>query len=721
MHFVKVCGVASVGRPGFSAAGVLGRLFLAGCMSSALTVQFAAAQEAETTELNPVVVEGETATGDNSYVVKNTKTGSKTNTPLREIPQSVTVVTRKQMDDREPEQLEDTIAYVAGVTASPWGVDDRYDQFLIRGFDIGPYATYRDGLPQKAIDFSGFKMEPYGLERVEVLKGPASVLYGENEVGGMVNAVTKRPLHRPHYDGFVRYGSFNTIEAGIDVGGPIDAAGTLSYRLTGLLRDGETEKEFSKNDRAFIAPAFTWKPDEQTSLTILANYQSDKMTPNSFIPAGVEYPGAPRLSRSFNPGSPEFDRFNADHGSIGYEFSHTFNDSWTVRQNLRYSAQDTDYKHLYFSGVFDEATNTIGRTAFTVDEQATVVSVDNQAEYNAEFGAVENTLLIGFDYNRFGVDGQNGFDAGPDLNLGDPDYSVPIADPAVYLDRKQTIDQIGLYAQNQSKIADHWLVNLGLRQAWVENETANRLDPSASTLQKDDALTGKIGIGYLFDNGVTPYASYSESFTTNIGNTADGSALKPSEGKQYEVGVKYEPTFFPGYITASLFDIRKTNVVQYLPPSFEAVQTGEVRHRGLELEANADLNYGLSLTASYTFLDAEITESGEGDIGNRPAIVPEHQASLWANYEFASGALEGLSLGGGVRYVGSSYGNNANTIPIDAYTLVDAALRYKKDNWQAALNVSNVFDKEYFSNCSSGAGCIYGEGRNIRGTLSVKF
>ncbi len=150
------------------------------------------------------------------------------------------------MDDREPEQLEDTIAYVAGVTGSPWGVDDRYDQFLIRGFDIGPYATYRDGLPQKAIDFSGFKMEPYGLERVEVLKGPASVLYGENEVGGMVNAVTKRPLDRPHYDGFVRYGSFNTIEAGIDVGGPIDAAGTLSYRLTGLLRTARPRRNFRR-------------------------------------------------------------------------------------------------------------------------------------------------------------------------------------------------------------------------------------------------------------------------------------------------------------------------------------------------------------------------------------------------------------------------------------------------------------------------------------------
>lgn len=698
-------------------------LLLATCLSTLLAGQ-AASQEGAI-QLDTITVDGEgqspVGPGD-GYIAERTTTGSKTDTPLREIPQSISVVTRQQMDDRQPAQLEDALSYMAGVTASPWGVDDRYDQCLIRGFDICTSVIYRDGLIQKALDFSGFKIEPYGLERIEVLKGPSSVLYGENEAGGMINAISKRPTETPFYGGYVSYGTFDTIEAGVDVGGPIDQAGVWSYRLTGLFRDGSTETDYSENDRIFIAPALTWQPSDQTSLTILANYQWDKLSPNAFLPvAGRDYPAAyGKLPRTFFPGSPDFDRFEANHGSIGYQFSHEFDEHWTIRQNLRYSAQDTDYRHLYYGGaMIDDRTMT--RTAFTVDETATIFNVDNQAQYDATFGAVENTLLIGFDYNRFTVDGQNGFAAGPPLDILDPDYSIPITDPAIYLDRKQTVGQTGLYLQNQAKIADHWVLTFGGRQSWVDNRNEDRLSGD-TTGQKDDAFTGKVGIGYLFDNGLTPYASYSESFTTNIGQTRTGDMFTPSKGKQYEVGVKYEPTFVPASITAALFDLRKTNVLTADPTDANfQVQTGEVRHRGFEVEANADLAFGLSFTAAYTYLDAEITASNDGVVGNRPSLAPEHQASLWANYAFTSGTLEGLSLGGGVRYVGQAFGDNANTFSVPGYTVFDAALRFEKDNWKAALNVSNLFDKTYYSTCFVGSGCIYGEGRVVKGSLTAKF
>ena len=501
-----------------------------------------------------------------------------------------------------------------------------------------------------------------------------------------------------------------------------------SYRLTGLYRDGANETDYSENDRIFIAPALTWQPDAQTSLTILANYQWDKLEPIISVPvAGMDYPaGYPQVSRSFFPGSPDFNRFDADHGSIGYQFSHSFDDQWTVRQNLRYSRQNTEYYDLYYGdfaggpGMIDD--RRMARTAFTVDETATIFSVDNQAEYDADFGQVENKLLVGLDYNRLSADGRYGYGAGPSLDIFDPDYSTPIVAPDIYQDGVQTIGQVGLYAQNQAKIADRLLLTFGGRQAWVDNEFEDRLDPAASSEQKDQAFTGKVGVGYLLDGGVTPYASYAESFTVNVGQGRSGDAYEPSKGKQYEVGVKYEPSFFPGYITAALFDLRKTNVLTTDPndPSFQ-VQTGEVRHRGLELEANADLDFGFSMIATYTYLNAEITADNDGFVGNRPSLVPEHQASLWVNYAFDEGMLDGLSLGGGVRFVGQSFGDNANTVSVSGYTLADAALRYQRGSWQAALNVSNLFDKTYFSTCYPGAGCFYGEGRKIQGTLTANF
>lgn len=681
--------------------------------------------------LAPIVVEdqaGGASGADDGYVAKETTTGSKITTPLKEIPQSVSVITRKELDERKPAQLQDAIAYTSGIVAAPWGTDGRFDECLIRGFDLCTGALYRDGLSQKVIGFSGFKIEPYGMERFEVLKGPASVLYGQNEAGGLINAVTKRPTADPLYSGYVSYGSFDTVEAGIDVGGPIDPAGVWSYRLTGLYRDGSTQIDHTDNDRVYIAPALTWQPDAQTSLTVLANYQWDKLSAIYSVPVpGItdNYTG-PLVGRNFFTGQPGYDRFDADHGSIGYQFSHEFNDAWTVRQNLRFAHQNTDYAQLYFGdadggdAVLPDG-HTIARTAYAVKDSASIFNVDNQAEYHASLGPAENKLLLGLDYNRFDVDEVTHYGAAPSLDMTDPDYSQVI-DPPLYEDYRQTIGQVGLYLQNQTKIDERIVVSFGLRQEWVDNTTRDHLTGDSSA-QKDDALVRQIGAAYLFDSGVTPYVSYAESFTVNTGQTREGDNFVPSLGKQYEAGVKYQPTFFPGSITAAVFDLRKTNVLTTDPDDSNfQVQTGEVRHRGFELEAKADLDLGLSLTAAYTYVDAVITRDNDGFEGNRPSLVPENTASLWANYQFGENTpLAGLSLGAGVRYVGSTFGDNENTVRVPAYALVDAALRYKHGSWEAALNISNLFDKKYFSTCYPGEGCYYGEARNIRGSLNVKF
>lgn len=706
------------------AMGLLSAAFLC----APLLGNIAVAQEGPSIHLNPIIINGsDNPLGpDKGYIARNTLTGTKTDTPLREIPQSVSIITRAQMDDRVSARVEDAIAYTAGVTASPWGADDRFTQFTIRGFDIGPYAVFRDGLPQRTLSFSGFKAEPYGLERVEILKGPASVLYGQNEPGGLVNLVTKRPTADPVYSGYAGYGSFSTYEVGIDAGGPLDKEGIWTYRLTGLFRDGKTQQDFSKNDRVFIAPAITWSPSADTSLTILGNYQWDELTPNTFLPVvNPQFGTLPEFSRSFTTSDPKFDRFNVNHGSIGYQFEHSFNTGWTVRQNLRYSGQNTDYRHLYYANMAND--HTLNRAAFTVDERATIFSVDNSAQYDYESTYINNTLLLGFDHNRYSVDGRNGYDAssGYPLDIANPRYGISVAKPGTIVDRQQSIDQYGIYAQTQMKINDRWLLSLGGRQAWINDKTDNRLDGS-TTRQSDNAFTGKAGIGYLFDNGLTPYLSYSESFITNIGQSAGGGPFAPSKGRQYEAGIKYEPDYFPGTITASAFEITKTNVLTPDPTNSNfQVQTGEVRHRGIELESMVNLFHGVSLIGSYTYLDAQITSSNAAaEMGKRPARVPEHQASLWAKYTFETGVLGGLSVGSGIRYVGDSFGDNANNIKVGDYTLIDAAVSYEKNGWKGALKASNLFDKKYYSTCDPdgiGSRCIYGEGRAIKLTLSASF
>lgn len=363
-----------------------------GCLTATLPAGVASAQE---TTLDAIVIEGKVATPfspDDGYIAAETTTGSKTDTPLAEIPQSVSVVTRKELDDRRPAQLEDAIAYTAGVVASPWGTDDRFDECLIRGFDLCTSTLYRDGLSQKAIGYSGFKIEPYGMQRIEVLKGPASVLYGENEAGGLINAVTKRPPTDPLHEGYLSYGSFNTVEAGIDLGGPIDAAGVWTYRLTGLYRDGSTQIDDTQNDRIYVAPALTWQPDAQTSLTILANYQWDKLSAIYSVPVpGMTGYTGPEVGRNVFTGSPGFDKFDADHGSIGYQFSHEFNENFTFRQNLRYAHQNTDYAQLYFGdadggdAVLPDG-HTIARTAYMVEDSASIFNIDNQAQYDSTIG-----------------------------------------------------------------------------------------------------------------------------------------------------------------------------------------------------------------------------------------------------------------------------------------------------------------------------------------------
>jgi iron complex outermembrane recepter protein len=690
-----------------------------------------------TVTLDTVVVEGAggsgtggtfgTATGPvDGYVATQTQTGSKISTPLIELPQSISVVTTQQMEDRGVQNIGEALNYTSGVVTQPFGNDPRFFAPIIRGF-AATDSLYINGF-RFIRDFGALAFEPYGFERIEVLKGPASVLYGQGAPGGIINLVQKRPTFTEFRNVEAEIGNNSRYVAKFDVGGVYNE--DVSYRMVGLGRLSETQMNYVDDDRVYLAPSISFRPDADTSFTLMGSLQYDKADSPVGLPQAGTLDGNPygRIPPSLYLGEPDFNDSESWFGTIGYEFSHRFNEAVEFRQNAQYTRLDFNYQNLYFSGL--GADNfTVARGPSVQDELTNSFGIDNQVETKFETGALQHTALIGLDYRQNNLDRSSNFSGTAlPINAFDPVYGTPVTvnpDGAnlTNVDLKQT----GIYAQDQIRF-DRLVVTAGLRQDWSDLS-------NAGGSVDDDALTGRAGAVYLFDNGLAPFISYATSFNPITGETSDGALFKPSEGKQVEGGIKYQPAGWNSFITASLYQIEQTNVVanQAVPDGGslvrEITQTGEIRSRGFELEATASLTDGLSLVGNYTYSDVEITQGDDTVVagiitatttGNRPANVPEHAAALWLDYAFQPGTvLEGVSLGGGVRYIGSRFGNNANSIDLPSATLVDLAIRYEKDDFKAALNVNNVADEEYVASCNFG--CFYGEGRSVIASVAYKW
>jgi iron complex outermembrane recepter protein len=685
----------------------------------------AVAQDATTT-LDPINVQErvESAFGTvDGYVATQGPTATKPDTPLIETPQSISVVTADQIAAQGVESIGNAVRYTAGVAGEMWGNDTRGYGLQIRGFDVWDESFYKDGLRLKGTDFATFlSLDPYGAERIEVLHGPASVLYGQNSPGGIINYVSKRPTDETFREIEVGAGSFNRYQAQFDMGGKIDEAGVLSYRLAGLFRDGEIDVDYVDDDRIFIAPSLKWQPDADTSLTLLATYQRDRTGWGiQFLPAAGTVspgPGGKRLPNSRFVGEPAFDEFNPIFAMIGYEFEHRFNDTWKVRQNARYSYLDNDEQF----GVFGSGFNSDGAYTRYADAGRSSLgnfSVDNQTQATFDTGPLAHTLLMGLDYqytdySDWGAEGS----VAPLEDIFHPVYGAPVTDLTPYKDDDTQQTQVGLYAQDQIKY-ENWALTIGGRQDWAKTETLNKLSDSTSE-QSDSAFTGRVGLVYLSDIGLAPYLSYSTSFYPTLGTGTNGEAFKPETGEQYEVGVKYQPEGWNSFVTVAAFDLTRENVVR----SFgnDSFQTGKIRSRGIEVEGVASLDSGWDIKLAYAYIDMEILDDSEGNGGNMPYGVPHHRLSLWGDYTFHSGKLEGFGFGAGVRYIGSSQGDDENSFQVPAATLVDAALHYDWKNMKFQLNASNLFDKQYVSTCfNADFGCFYGEGRKVTGSMKYRW
>lgn len=695
-------------------------------------------------QLGPVRVEGNQGENPSSaevgatgpvpgFVARRSATGTKTDTPISETPQSISIVTRDNMEARGARTLGAALSYNAGVISGLRGESSSIsdDNIIIRGFGgTGSSNEYWDGLRVLATNYASSGIDPYLFERVEVLRGPASVLYGQAQPGGMVNSVSKRPLDTPGGEVRVLFGSFDTKELDADITGPIGDTGRLSYRLTGVLSDQDAQADFSGRERKVVMPSLTWHPSSRTHLTLQAVYQDDDVrggNVKTFPAIGTLSDTAfGRIPRSRFVGDPNYDLWDREIVSLAYFLDHRFNENWSFRQNLRYMNTQIKAKMAY--GISLQADNrTVNRSLFGLYEQADVLSVDNQLDGRFATGLLQHHLLVGFDFQERDATALRRFSAGPTLDLYAPTYFQTIAEPPVFQSLAEGHTRLGIYFQDQIKV-DGLILTVGGRYDWSESRSNNRLTSIASKV-KDDAFTGRVGLGYAFAMGLTPYVSFSQSFEPQSGVDFSGNRFDPRRGEQIEAGVKYDVPGSNVFLTLSAYDLTQQNVLTPDPnhPGFN-VQTGEVRSRGIEFEGTASIASGWDVIASYTYLDQTVTKSNGSDLGKRLVTVPRHVASLWSGYTFQTGPLAGFNLGGGIRYVGDTVGDRLNTFKVPSYTLFDASLSYdlsaldaSLSGWNLSVNATNLADKTYVASCGSAVGCYYGVGRSVIGRLGYRW
>ncbi|EPX59390.1 Ferrichrome-iron receptor [Cystobacter fuscus DSM 2262] len=692
-------------------------------LSFAFATAAVAQESGEALTLDTVKVEAERERATDpvvGYTARRSASGTKTDTSLLETPQSISVVGREQMEAQQAQSIVEATRYTPGVRSETFGGDSRNDWFLVRGFTAQESGYYLDGLQLPAGSFATWRLEPFGMERIEAVRGPSSVLFGGTNPGGLLNLVSKKPPTEAVRHVELGVNEYVNGYGAVDLGGPIGQGGQWFYRVTALARGGNTQVRYTDNNRLFLAPSLTWKPTERTSLTLHGSYLIDRTRGQNFLPYEGTVVDAPygRIPTDLFTSDPSLDRFKRDQGLVGYEFEHRFDDTWTVRQNLRYGRLAIDFKNLYgvgHAGPADEAQ--LARGNFVTTPKVGLFTLDNQAELRLSTGPVRHTVLVGLDYKHYALDDEQGYEAGAPLDLLDPTYATYAPTRARYAVNAIRQNQLGVYAQDQLRFLERLHLVLSGRHDWVGLSLDNALTPASSYDGGQRAFSGRAGLLYAFDSGFAPYVSYSRSFNPVAGTTAEGALFEPERGTQLEAGVKFQPEDTRLVLGLSVFELRRENFLT--TEGFVQRQIGEVRSRGVEFEANASLAQGLDLVGSASYYQLAITQGVELEQGKRPTGVPEFLSSLWLDYTQPDGVLKGLGVGAGVRYVGQSFVDRANTLSVPGYVLVDAGVHYEREHWRAALNASNLLDATYVSSCSSEVACFYGDRR--RAMLNVGY
>lgn len=719
-------------RPGVAIHSGHSRLPL--LLASSLMVAPVAASAADT--LTVIAETQESVTGRNKGIVaQESASGTKTPTPLGKTPQAISVVTREQMEDQAAASVSDALSYTSGVVTHYRGNSNRNDEIISRGFRYAPKLL--DGLHYGLSSSSGGagQIDPWLLERVEMVHGPAGVLYGQVSPGGLVMMTSKRPTAETIREVQLRTGNHHLGEAAFDFGGRLDDDNTLFYRLNGVASTRHEEVKNNRQERVAIAPAITWLPNADTSFTLLTSYQNDpKAGSRNFLPMSgtLKESDAGYIPYDFNVNDPGFYANQREQISIGYILEHSFSEAVSFTQNMRYSHRDEDYRYLVYTQDSPVSNHTIERRPQHETVLTNEVGVDNQLKGLFDTGSVGHTVLGGVDYRWSSVGSTLSRDnntAQYTLDWANPTrVSVNEDDFTLTTSAVKTLNQAGVYLQDQMTW-QHWNLVLSGRNDWSQIRTRNRINDT-DVKNNDSAFTGRAGLLYAFDNGLSPYISYSTSFEPNLSSGAPGSdPFKPMTGEQTEAGVKFQPPGTSTVMTLSVFDLSQKNITSVNPVTKYNEQIGKVDSDGVEIEVHTQPLPEVKLMAAYTYTDAKTRQSyTQSQVNRSPAGIPRHAASAWGSYSFLNGALNGLTVATGVRYTGEAAADNTGTDEVPHFTLYDAMVKYELGQTvpglkgsTVQLNVQNLTDKHYVASCSGTTACFYGTGRNVVASVNYRW
>ncbi|MGG6269531.1 TonB-dependent siderophore receptor [Leptolyngbya sp. AN03gr2] len=668
-----------------------------------------------------VVVTGE---GQRGYRVPSATTGSRTDTPLRDLPFSVQVVPQELIQDRQVQGVSEALRTVSGVTAGE-SSQSAFESFTIRGFSTGFAGgnIFRNGL-RDGTNITNRIAVP-NIERIEVLKGPAGALFSQGAPGGTINIVTKKPLSIPRYNVEGSIGNFDTYGGSLDFTGPLNDSKTLLYRFTAGASTTGTFIDFFDRRNYLIAPVLSWQISPATRLTFEGEYTVSQQPNARGLPArGTVLPNINgKLPRNRFIGEPddELDKNNRSSVRLGYALEHRLSDNWQLQNAFRVTFLRTPQNSLFPSALLDDE-RTLERGLFsTKDQSQDNYTVDTNIVGTFKTGNIAHRLLFGFDFNRDVYASSNRQFALAPIDIFNPIYRQPRGELLEEFPREPFItNAFGIYLQDQIELSPNLKLLLGGRFDIVSQKI--ELASGSDSFQQDEAFSPRVGLVYQPTDSLSLYASYSRSFLQSVGTAFDRSLFLPERGTQYEVGLKADWLDRRLSTTLALYEITRSNVLTTDPanPNF-SIQTGEQRSRGVELDIAGEILPGWKIAAAYAYTDARITVDNTIAVGNRLNNVPEHSVSLWTTYEIQTGSLRGLGFGLGIFYVGQRQGDLDNSFEVPSYTRTDASLFYRRDNYRIGLNIENLFDVSYFETAESPLRVYYGAPFTIRGTVSWTF
>lgn len=642
--------------------------------------------------------------------------GTKTETPLIETPQPITIVTDDQYLSQGAINISDTVRYTAGITANPYGRDSRVDSFVIRGIDA---LQFRDGMRDIFNSYASTTSDPYNFSRVEVVRGPASVLFGQGSIGGIVNLVSKAPDFETRGEASLVYGSYDRKEVLGDVN--LALSDSFAIRAVARVRDSDTYIKHVPDDRVMFAPSIRWQPTPDTNIVLTGLYQEDDggSTPQ-FLPIVGTLRDNPNNPDQLDPylfvGKPGWDRYDGRLLQGGGSITHRFGDAIQISAKARYIDADLDYFTHYTNSYttptnpyLDPAGRLIGLYSDGSIARTNVFSTDNNIQFKFNTGAaIEHTLLAGVDYSWSKVRKRSG--GGYEvIDLYDIDYDA-LTIPAIGPDFSTEVQkQLGIYVQDQIRFWDRVSVVLGARRDRVKSDNVNGIGAT------DKATTFRAGIIGELGAGFSPFFSYTESFLPITPDPDDVARLKPQTGTQYEAGVKWQPDA-DTLVTVTAFHIKESGRPISLPPGQGRAQSGKLTTKGVEFEASHTLPGNFELLVNYGYNKLTSDDS--------PYFIylPRHNASAWTTKTFGMAEGAQLRLGAGVVYTGKrkSVGPTWTIITPDN-TTVDALAEITWNKWRFAVNATNLLNNIYYASCLDRGDCFMGAPRNVMGTIGYRF